>query len=190
MLFDPKFLNIEFIFNQVLVALSGTYNFIISISSGNFFLPQIKIILSVSSVLFITIIIYSIIRLWELKKEDGSRFAFVEPVSQDVGEKHERWEVIQTHIDSNSSSDWKLAIIEADSILDDMVKKIGYSGENLGERLKSVEVSDFTNIQSAWEAHKVRNQIAHEGSGFELTHREARRVIDLYKAVFEEFEYI
>jgi hypothetical protein len=189
-MFEPKFLNIEFIFNQVLGFFKSTIEFVVNISGGNLFIPQIKIFLSIVSILFITIIIYSIIRLWELKKEDIEKYSFVEPVDQGGGEKHERWEVVQTHIESNNQSDWKLAIIEADSILDDMVKKIGYSGDNLGERLKSIEVSDFTSIQSAWEAHKVRNQIAHEGSGFELTHREAKRVIGLYKSVFEEFEYI
>jgi len=189
-MFDPKFLNIEFLFNQVFNFFEGGLNFAADLSGGGFFLPQIKILLSILSILFITIIIYSLVRLWELRKEDNEKFAFAGPVPQDAGEKHERWEVVQTHIESNNPSDWKLAIIEADAILDDMVKKIGYSGDNLGERLKSVEVSDFTSIQSAWEAHKVRNQIAHEGVGFELTHREARRVVELYRDVFEEFKYI
>jgi len=189
-MFDPKFLNIEFLFNQVFNFFANGLNIISDFSSGSFFLPQIKVLFSVLSILFITVIIYSLVRLWELGKDDKEKFSLAESVPQDAGEKHERWEVVQTHIESENPSDWKLSIIEADAILDDMVKKIGYSGDNLGERLKSIEVSDFTSIQSAWEAHKVRNQIAHEGSGFELTHREARRVIGLYKDVFEEFKYI
>ena len=35
-----------------------------------------------------------------------------------------------------------------------------------------------------------RNQIAHEGSAFELNQHEVRRIIDLYKQVFEEFQII
>ncbi len=189
-MFDPKFLNIEYFFNQVLGFFERIYNATVNFSGGDFFLPQIKFSLSLISILFITLIIYSTIRIWEIRKEDKDKFAFAEPVPQDAGEEYERWEVIQTHINSNNKSDWQLAIIEADAILDDMVKKIGYTGDSLGERLKSVEVSDFTSIQSAWEAHKVRNKIAHEGSGFELTHREAKRVVGLYKDVFEEFKYI
>jgi hypothetical protein len=67
---------------------------------------------------------------------------------------------------------------------------MGYKGDTLSDKMRQVERSDFTYIDKAWEAHRVRNRIAHEGSDFELTEREARRVIDLYGAVFEEFHFI
>ena len=67
--------------------------------------------------------------------------------------------------------------------------KLGYQGENLGERLKAIEPSDFITLQAAWDAHKVRNQIAHE-TNFQLSKREVRRVIGLYEQVFREFKYI
>jgi transposase len=67
---------------------------------------------------------------------------------------------------------------------------MGYMQESIGEKLKSIEPSDFTNIENAWEAHKIRNTIAHEGSEFLINEREAKRVIGLYESVFREFEYI
>jgi hypothetical protein len=70
-----------------------------------------------------------------------------------------------------------------------MVGAMRYPGENLGERLKNVEPSDFLTLEDAWEAHKVRNQVAHQ-SGFTLTRREARRVVELYERVFREFIFI
>ena len=75
-------------------------------------------------------------------------------------------------------------------MLDEMLQRMGYRGESVGDKLKTIEESDFTSINEAWEAHKVRNQIAHRGSDFLITQREARRVADLYKRVFEEFRYI
>ena len=71
-----------------------------------------------------------------------------------------RWQNILAKMQSDNINDWKLAIIEADTILDEMVKRMGYPGDNLGERLKAVEPSDFLTLNEAWEAHKVRNQIA------------------------------
>ena len=64
-----------------------------------------------------------------------------------------------------------------------------YIGETIGEQLKGIEQSDFRTLAHAWEAHKVRNKLVHEGD-FMITKREARRVIDLYRKVFEEFHYI
>ncbi|MFH0846014.1 MAG: hypothetical protein V1851_01265 [Patescibacteria group bacterium] len=104
--------------------------------------------------------------------------------------KNERWEKILQQINSESQSDWKMAIIDADVILDEILVSSGYHGDSLGERLRSVEISDFTTLNSAWEAHKIRNMIAHGGADAMLTSRMAKRAISLYKEVFEEFEYI
>lgn len=103
---------------------------------------------------------------------------------------NEKWERVLTHINSTNPSDWKLAILECDIILGDILEKMGYLQESIGEKLKSIEASDFTNIENAWEAHKIRNAIAHEGSEFMINEREAKRVIGLYESVFREFEYI
>ncbi len=102
----------------------------------------------------------------------------------------QRWERVQTLLHSASESDWRLAILEADVMLDEMVGHMGYHGDSLGEKLKGVEKSDFTTLDLAWEAHGVRNHIAHEGAAFSLTEREAQRVVKLYEDVFQEFHYI
>ncbi|PIQ68932.1 MAG: hypothetical protein COV91_01545 [Candidatus Taylorbacteria bacterium CG11_big_fil_rev_8_21_14_0_20_46_11] len=101
-----------------------------------------------------------------------------------------RWNRVVSHMESENESDWRLAILEADVLLSEMVTHMGYHGDSLGEKLKSIEASDFTSLQMAWEAHGVRNKIAHEGASFVLTEREAKRVIGLYEEVFNEFKYI
>ncbi len=100
------------------------------------------------------------------------------------------WTQVQLHINSKNPGEWKLAIIEADGMLDQLLKSIGYHGETVGDRLKAVEKSDFLSLEAAWEAHKIRNQIAHEGPGFEINEREARRIVGLYEIVFREFKII
>lgn len=104
--------------------------------------------------------------------------------------RNEKWEQVQAHITSKNPAEWRLAIIEADVMLDELLKTSGYHGDTVGDRLKAVEPSDFTTLQSAWEAHKVRNQIAHEGSSFQITEREAQRIIGLFENVFKEFGII
>ena len=101
-----------------------------------------------------------------------------------------RWERILAHVNSDQESNWRLAILEADVLLDEMVTHMGYHGDSLGEKLKGVEKSDFVSLDQAWEAHAVRNKIAHEGAAFALNEREARRIIELYEGVFNEFHYL
>ena len=97
---------------------------------------------------------------------------------------------VQKHLHSENESDWRLAVLEADVLLDEMVTGMGYHGDSLGEKLKGIEKSDFLTLDEAWEAHTVRNKIAHEGASFVLTEREAKRIGKLYENVFKEFHYI
>lgn len=101
-----------------------------------------------------------------------------------------RWEKIVAKSNSENSSDWRWAIIEADIILDELLDKLQLPGSTMGEKLKAVEPSDFVTVELAWEAHKARNAVAHQGSNFLLNQRETRRIISLYEAVFKEFELI
>lgn len=188
MIFQPNFLNLEYFFNQVLNILNALSSFVFDYV-GAPVLPYLRTIFVILCLLFIAGIIYSLMGVFEIRKEEDKKMGFAVPV-RDGSAKRERWEVVINHLNSGNPAEWKLAIMEADNILDEMVEKMGYAGENLGERLRAVEQSDFNTIQSAWEAHKVRNKIAHEGSEFQLSEREARRIVGLYEKVFKEFEYI
>ncbi|MCA9358360.1 hypothetical protein KC902_03815 [Candidatus Kaiserbacteria bacterium] len=99
--------------------------------------------------------------------------------------KSSRLQDIFTHIESDNPNDWKLAIIEADIVMDDTLKQKGYPGATLGERLKSA-ASNMNTLQDAWEAHKIRNRIAHDGADFVLTKKIAQETIGRYQRVFNE----
>lgn len=101
-----------------------------------------------------------------------------------------RWEMVQTRLNSFSEGDWRLAIIEADIILNDMLAKMGYEGDSVAERLKRADKSSFDTIDLAWEAHKFRNRVAHEGASFHMTHEEAKHIIARFKQVFDEFYFV
>ena len=149
----------------------------------------------VLSLLLIILIIWSAHHLMRIRREMHEALKLAgQPVVKESKEMaplvNEKWQKVLEHINSANPSDWKLAILECDIMLSDILEKMGYLQESISEKLKSIEPSDFTNIEAAWEAHKIRNQIAHEGSDFLINEREAKRVIGLYEAVFREFEYI
>ncbi len=133
-------------------------------------------------------IIYLFARIKELRLEEN-RLLYPE-IPAVAYEINPAWLRILQHADSTHENDWRLAILEADIILGTLLENMQLPGETMGEKLKAVERSDFTTIDNAWEAHKIRNQIAHEGASFPLNQREAKRVIALYQTVFEEFMVI
>lgn len=111
------------------------------------------------------------------------------PILNPSGE-NKRWEDVLRHMQSMNASEWKMAILEADIMLYEMLDKMGYEGETVADKLKVIEQSDFNTLDLAWRAHKVRNIIAHEGASYELSHQQAQNTIDLYKKVFEEFYFV
>ncbi len=102
---------------------------------------------------------------------------------------NERWGRVLDHVDSDHPNDWRIAIIEADTILEDLLDRMGYGGDTIGDKLKQVEPSDFLTLDNAWEAHKVRNELVHNADHV-ISKRETERIIDLYRSVFEEFHFI
>ncbi len=101
-----------------------------------------------------------------------------------------KWQRIVNHVESVNPTDWRLAILEADILLGEMLIAMGAAGQTLGERLKSVGRGALPALDKAWDAHKVRNAIAHEGADVIITHHEARRVIKLYEEVLKSGLYI
>jgi len=145
-------------------------------------------------VLLLIGIVYCVERLKSIRRQEAKLLEVTVVPAYDEktpGDKklNDKWAKVLTHVDSPNSNDWLLAIIEADIILAEILEQMGYQGETIGEKLKRVDKADFKTLDQAWEAHKVRNAIAHQGD-FVMSQREAKRVIGLYRQVFEEFYYI
>lgn len=168
-------------------------------ATGSPWIFTVIFVLKIASFIFSAILAWAIISTYrKYMKVYGEMHKPLHPPKEIVygvaqtAEKYvnPKWAKVLEHVNSQNPADWKLAILEADIILDQMLDKMGYHGATMGDKLKSIEPSDFTNLQEAWEAHKVRNSIAHQGSDYEVSKPEAERVIRLFKKVFEEFEFI
>jgi len=192
---DPVFVNVEYIFYQVFNKIKGILAFIFSIR----LLILIKVLVVIIIILLLTAIIYCLIRLWEIKKE-GEKKKDASPIAQTADNaadgvpvpsqrRNEIWESIRAKILSDSPSDWRLAIIEADIYLDKALDQNGYYGTTTSDKLKQA-TEKLPSVQLAWEAHKVRNRIAHEGAAYTLTMPEARRVLSYFEITFRDLGVI
>lgn len=56
---------------------------------------------------------------------------------------------------------WPLAVINADKLVDDALKKQRYKGKTMGERLVAAQ-RDLTSNDTVWYGHKLRNKLVHE----------------------------
>jgi hypothetical protein len=110
--------------------------------------------------------------------------------SQQASVQNTKWQRVLEHSQSENPNDWRLAILEADVLLDEMLDSMALNAPTIGEKLQMLDRATFPNIQKAWDAHLVRNKIAHEGADFQLSQRETRRVISLYEEVLKSGLYM
>ncbi len=190
-LFNPTYLNIEYIFAKILAVFSPIVAFFTSSHTW----IVIGFISSSLSILFIAIIIFSLVRMREIQLHEKMELdhEIHEALSRDqeaIKAENPRWHYILTLIESSNESDWRVAIIEADTMLDEILRGKSFTGETVSELLEAARSSGYANIQNAWDAHLVRNQIAHAGSEFSLSQVEGRRVIRMYQNFFEELKAI
>lgn len=142
------------------------------------------------SVIGLFVIVYVTVRLFELRKREEEFYSTTILPQAAAGGAHPRWAHIQSLLEGGSPSQWREAITEADIMLDDALTREGYMGNGVGEKLKSADSAELKTLQDAWEAHKVRNQIAHQGSTFDLSETLAQRTLAHYEAVFRELGVI
>lgn len=149
----------------------------------------ISFLISFGLIIFIGILRYRARKLWKGKML-GEHASFFKHASRFVPaeETDKRWKEIEAHAALQNVSDWKLALIDADALIDEILKRAGYQGKTMGERLKQIEPSDLDHLADLWEAHKLRNRIAHEGERIER--RDVDRAMEQYRAVLKELKFL
>lgn len=186
---------------NIAYVLQRAYELLLGIPVDPTQVPNLLVILAewvailgvVSSVVLLALIVYTRIRTLQVEhhgfhvREEAER-AKREVVMQRV--KNPRWEAAAALASSPNESDWRRAILEADSMLAALLTERGYAGTTLGEQLKGASREQFTTLDLAWEAHRMRNTLAHLGEAFPLNEHDAHTTMDQFRRVFEEFGYI
>ena len=85
----------------------------------------------------------------------------------------QRWQVLQGLLKDKST--WPLAVIDADKLLDDALKRLHYKGKTMGERLVSAQ-HDIGNNDGVWFGHKLRNRLVHE-TNVKLTEKTVKEAL-------------
>jgi hypothetical protein len=94
----------------------------------------------------------------------------------------ERWKMIR-QTSQQGQMGAKLAVMEADTLLDSALKSMMMPGMTLGERLKMAQYK-YPKLKNVWWAHKIRNQLVHESS-FQLSTRMAGQALDEFEKAFK-----
>lgn len=100
-----------------------------------------------------------------------------------------KWQKIQMRLESANEAEYKLAVVEADGMLSDILMRMGFRGETLGDRLKTLSTAILANLADVERAHEIRNSVAHNPD-YRLTLQEAQRTLAIYETAFTNLDLI
>jgi len=148
----------------------------------------IRIVFIIFSGVILIILILLLLNTSWLKRlilEDAAEFFTYRPFG--VRKIEKQWNKIMTRLETGIESEFKLAVIEADSMLDDILRRMGFAGETLGERLEKLTAATLPNIEQIKEVHKIRNNIIHDPD-YRLPLDEARKVMGIYEQALRDLQ--
>ena len=119
---------------------------------------------------------------WVRERVYANQVAYGQPENQ-------RWEKILERLKKGDEANLKLAVIEADTLLDDIFKKIGLPGKNMDERLGQITQTEIKSVDKIWETHKIRDRIV-KNSEIRISFEEAERAVGNIETALKELEYL
>ncbi|MBI4094993.1 MAG: hypothetical protein HY435_02250 [Candidatus Liptonbacteria bacterium] len=98
----------------------------------------------------------------------------------------ERWQGIVARVTGSRSMDtMKLAVIDADKICDDVLRRLGLGGQHMADRISQLDQEEFSSVKRLWDAHRFRNNLVHT-PGYPVSREQAQRTIEDYQAFLKE----
>jgi hypothetical protein len=102
----------------------------------------------------------------------------------DVDKYRVKWLAVEQSLIKGEESSYHLAVLNGDKIVDQALRDKGFRGQTMGERLKAAK-DKLTHRNDIWEAHKLRNRIAHE-SDIKVTYDQARHALNGFKKALKD----
>lgn len=98
----------------------------------------------------------------------------------------EKWQEIDQLMELGKPSNYSRAILEADKLLDHILKSLRAPGVTMGDRLKaSKNRFSHDGYNAAWQGHKIRNELVHN-SDYLATDFIARHAVENFRKAIGE----
>jgi len=97
------------------------------------------------------------------------------------------WRRIRKRVKGVRETEYKLAIIEADDLLDDILGKMGFPGKTLKEKLEKVTPSIISNLEQLKEVRKIRDEVLHNPD-FKISQEETEKALNIYERTLQDLQ--
>lgn len=162
----------------------GIRDLVYYISSSDLqdYLFPLKVIFVLFSAFFLVCIVYFMINSsWLRYKFTEDSVEFFSWQSFGAREIAKQWEKIKKRLDTGVEADLKLALIEADEFLIDILEDRGYEADSFEESLKKAARFLAPISDDILSAHNIRNSVVYDPD-FKVTREMAKNILDTFEA--------
>jgi len=169
---------------ETLYNLLGIKDFIYYISSPQLqdMLFPVKLVFAFFAMFFLAFVVYFMLN------SSWLQYKFLEDVTEffswqafGTREMSKLWNRIKKKAESGTEADYKLAIIDADDLLAEVLDSGGYEGKDFNEALQKAGRLIAPILTDVVAAHEVRNSIVYNPD-FKLSTEQAKKVLDTYQS--------
>ncbi len=97
------------------------------------------------------------------------------------------WQKISKRLELGSEDEYKMAVLEAEEMLDKVLEKMGYLGKNLKEKVDKLPFTAVSNINGLRDISQTRKRIVYNPDQ-ELSLDEAKRILDIFEQVLKDLQ--
>ena len=96
-----------------------------------------------------------------------------------------QWEALIAKSESNPPDSLIQAIIQADTIIDEVLQAMDLPGEHIADRMEALSSETVKSLDRLWRAHGIKNNLINV-PGFMLTEHQARVILGDYESFLRE----
>ena len=140
-----------------------------------------------SGILFVIILLSLFSTKWMKYRffEDFVGFFTFKPIG--VSRLVKTWNKISKRLELKSEDEYKMAVLEAEEILDNVLEKMGYFGKNLKEKIDKLPLVAVSNIDSLKDISEIRKRIVYNPDQ-ELSLDEAKKILDVFEQSLKDLQ--
>jgi hypothetical protein len=164
----------------------------------------------VADILLILLGMYALVNVWPLKQ--GIKLFFIKPHShgghghEDGGHAHDahatapqapkragnpatlkHWTSIVHRANTGTPENLRWAVMEADALVDHVLRQRGVTGESMSERLQNARWAGSKIIDKVFDAHRLRNELAHT-PGYQMSSQQAEKALFSFRDFLKELK--
>ena len=104
-----------------------------------------------------------------------------------LSKTRKKWEGIEKDLEKGTEPEMKLAVVEADSLLDNVLRIMGYDGKDMTSRLEKINTNIIEDLEDLKKYHKIYSNIIHDPT-YRLDSKLAEEALKAYRKALVDLD--